>query len=154
MRRLCLLALALAACHRPSAPAPRDAGPGSVISHEILGRPVATARAGVRHVLIGWADPEGSAPRGQEPRAAGRSQAQAEALVREILLRSQGGEPFEQLMKRYSEDRGSAASGEIFLVRPDGALEPQFQALALRLQKGEVGVCRSAYGYHVVQRVE
>jgi hypothetical protein len=155
MRHLALLTLALCAC--PRAPAPTvgmDAGLPGLVSNAVLGRPVATAQAQVRHILVGWAELAPAYPGGIDRRAADRSQAEAEALVRTILARARAGDPFPQLMKLFSEDPGSAQTSDLLRVRPDGLMEPQFQALSLRLEKGELGVCKTAYGFHIIQRVE
>jgi hypothetical protein len=147
------LMLALASCH--SAPPPvRAARPSPVVSQDILVRPVRTSQADVLHVLIGWKD-LGEAYRGHmTARVRARTQGQAEALARSVLEKARAGESFQKLMKDDSDDLASASTGSGYTVRADGTFEPEFQALALRLDVGEVGVCRSAYGFHVVKRVK
>jgi len=150
--KLLLFCVVLAACHAPPK-APVDAGPPPVVSQEILVRPVQTSQAEVQYVLIGWKE-LASAYRGRMgPRARSREQSAAETAVRSVLQAARTGTPFEQLMKDYSDDASGQFGGTV-VVKPDGRLEPQFQALALRLHVGEVGVCQTAYGYHVIKRVK
>ncbi|MBS2030778.1 MAG: peptidylprolyl isomerase [Deltaproteobacteria bacterium] len=154
MRRIPVaLLLALAACPKPP-PAVVDAGPPPVISQDILVRPVVTHRARVQHVLIGWGDLSAVYRGAMDERAKLRTQAGAEDVVRSVLQRVKEGESFEQLMSEYSEDLRSSHNGSSYEVLPDGKLQPGFQALSLRLNVGEVGVCRSEFGYHIIKRVE
>jgi len=154
MRRIPLaLLFALLGCPKPP-PAVVDAGPPPVVSQDILVRPVATHRAKVQHVLIGWGDLAPAYRGAMDERAKLRTQAAAEDVVRSVVQRAKEGEPFEQLMREYSEDLRSSRNGLSYEVLPDGRLEPGFQALSLRLNVGEVGVCRSDFGYHIIKRVE
>lgn len=156
MRRLLpLVVLGLIACKSPRA-APVDAGPAPVVSQAILNRPVQTTTAVVRHIVIGWADLASNYGPGQrmDERAKERDKAAAAELVRSILSRLASGEDFGALEKQFSEDVLSAQRDETFEVHPDAQFEPQFQALALRLNVGEIGVCQSSYGFHVVQRLK
>ena len=121
--------------------------------YDILVRPVLTGEARVQHILIGWADLQSNYRTPMDKRALARDQDAAADVVRAVMLRVKAGEPFEQLMAEYSEDSGSARLGGAYRVRPDGQMEPGFQSLALRLNPGEVGVCVTDYGYHVLKRV-
>lgn len=156
MRWLLPLGLAgLLACTSKPPPPPAPAAPPPVVSEEVLNRPVQSRRAVVRHILVGWKDlATNYARQPMDARARERDQVTAEQLVRSIQRRVADGEDFLKLMKEYSEDRGSAELGTSYEVRPDAQFEPQFQALSLRLKPGEVGVCQSAYGFHLVKRFE
>jgi parvulin-like peptidyl-prolyl isomerase len=57
-------------------------------------------------------------------------------------------------MKELSEDPGSAASGESYDVTPTAGLVPPFKNLSLRLNKNEVGIVKTQFGIHIIQRVE
>ncbi len=154
MRRLLLaLLFALAGCPKPPPPVV-DAGPPAVVSQDILVRPVATRRAKVQHILIGWGELAPVYHGAMDDRAKQRDQLAAEDVVRSVVRRVREGEAFDQLMRQYSEDVASAQTGGNYVVLPDGKLEPGFQALSLRLQVGEVGVCRTAFGYHIIKRIE
>jgi parvulin-like peptidyl-prolyl isomerase len=57
-------------------------------------------------------------------------------------------------MAELSEDPGSAKSGRSYDVTPDARLVGPFKNLSLRLNPGEVGVVRSSFGIHIIQRVD
>lgn len=144
--------LSIAACHDQK-PRVVDAGPPPVISQDILVRPVQTSQAEVEHVIVGWADLAPAYRGRMSARALARDRAAAEAVVRMVVEGAREGQPFEELMRAYSDDP-SAQRPDSFTVRADGTLEPALQALALRLHVGEVGVCQTAYGYDVLKRVK
>ena len=58
------------------------------------------------------------------------------------------------LMAELSEDPGSAKSGQSYDVTPDAGLVEPFKNLSLRLNKDEVGVVKTQFGIHIIQRVE
>ena len=64
------------------------------------------------------------------------------------------GAKIEPLMKELSEDPGSAASGNSYDATPDAGLVAPFKNLSLRLKVGEVGVVKTDFGIHIIQRVE
>jgi peptidyl-prolyl cis-trans isomerase D len=57
-------------------------------------------------------------------------------------------------MTELSEDPGSAKAGTSYDVTPDAALVPPFKNLSLRLKVGEVGVVKTDFGMHIIQRTE
>jgi hypothetical protein len=134
------------------APAPVDPGVSPVISSDILARePIANA-ATVKHILISWKD-LGDAFGGRiDPRAAKRTKAEAEALVKQLVKQLQDGADFDTVMKANSEDLGSANSGRPFTVTPDAQLVIEFRQLSTRLNVGEVGVVQSDFGFHIIKR--
>ncbi|MEK6607181.1 MAG: peptidylprolyl isomerase [Myxococcota bacterium] len=143
-----------AATPLPAAAAPAPTPQPDVVSKDVLSRAPVTERAAVKHVLFGWAE-LAPAYRGQmDPRAQGRSKAAAQALVAEVLRDLKSGAPIEELMRKHSEDPGSAQTGTPYTATPDAGLVPPFKALSLRLQVDEVGVVETSYGYHVIKRVE
>lgn len=153
---LAALLLCSACAHAPESsappPCPYASEADGTQSVEILCREPLAVHVKVKHVLLGWkalATPE----RAVDPRAAERTQAQAESLAKELLRRVRAGEAIEPLMAEHSEDPGSAQSGRFYEASPDAALVPSFKALAVRLQVGEAGIVKSAFGLHVIQRV-
>jgi len=169
------LALVLAGCGGsapppsappPSAPPSSASGPApaatasaatapepSVLSAEILAREPVANTASVKHILISWAD-LADAYQGQiDPRAAKRTKAEAEAMVRSLLKQLDSGTDFDTLMKANSEDVSSARSGRAFTVTPDAQLVIEFRQLSLRLHPGEYGVCQSDFGFHIIKRI-
>jgi hypothetical protein len=126
----------------------------SVLSSDILAREPVANTATVKHILISWSELAEAFGGQLDPRAAKRSKADAEAEVRSLLKQLQGGADFDQVMKASSEDTVSAASGREFTVTPDAQLVIEFRQLSLRLNPGEVGVCQSDFGFHIIKRMQ
>lgn len=125
-----------------------------VVSQDILAREPVANSARVKHILIGWKQLADNYNGQMDPRAEARSKKEAEALVTDLTKRLAAGEPFDDLMREYSEDSGSAQSGNPIPVAPDAQLVIEFKQLSLRLEVGERGVCESSYGFHIITRVE
>ena len=123
--------------------------PDKLESADILGRAPVTQKGKVKHILLGWKDVNGG-----DPRATARSRADLDALVKKTVARLKKGEKIEPLMKELSEDPGSAASGDGYDVDPAAGLVQPFKDLSLRLNVGEVGVVKTDFGFHIIQRVE
>src|SRR3569623_1468308 len=158
MIRLVLVALLVAACgpgakggpsmnSHMAAPEPTSQA-SPVVSQDILLREPVANTAQIKHILIGW---KGTNP---DPRADKRTKAEAEGVVKGILAQIKGGAEFDALMKQYSEDPGSAATGKAYDVAPDAQLVLEFKLFGLRLQLNEVGVVESDFGFHIMKRVE
>jgi parvulin-like peptidyl-prolyl isomerase len=121
-------------------------------SHAILDRKDTAPEVQVKHVLIGWKDLAAAYRGHMDPRAEGRSNADAAKLAREVYDRAQKGEDFDKLVKELSEDPGSQ-SGEPYTIAADTAFVPEFKQLGLRLMLNEVGIVKTSYGYHIIKRV-
>lgn len=131
------------------------AATGDIESKDILARTKTAPEVQVKHVLFGWKD-LAAAYRGQlDPRAQNRTQQEAEKLARDIAakLKAKPGD-IDALMKQYSEDPGSAQSGEPYTVTAATQFVPEFKNLALRLEENEVGIVKTSFGYHVILRVK
>ena|SRR5438067_828337 len=129
----------------------------SVESGEVLGRNTQTELAEVQHVLLGWSSLESTYRNMRlplDPRAQNRTQTDAEQLASQILARCRSGEPFEPMMREYSEDPGSASNGMVYTVKPDSRMAQGFVEMALRLKPGECGIVKTQFGMHVVKRVK
>jgi parvulin-like peptidyl-prolyl isomerase len=124
--------------------------PDPLESVDILKREPATQKAKVKHILLGWKDVNA----GGDERAKKRDRPALEKLVKQTVAKLKGGAKIEPLMKELSEDPGSGKSGEGYDVTPDAGLVEPFKNLSLRLKVGEVGVVRTDFGIHIIQRVE
>jgi hypothetical protein len=145
-----VVALGLGACNKSAAPA----GPvGPVESADILARAPVTEKADVKHVLVGWSDLAVVYRGHQDPRGAARSKPEADKLAVEILKKTRAGDDFDALMKKYSEDPGSAERGTSYPVTPTAGLVQPFKDLSLRLNPGEAGIVQSNFGWHVIKRI-
>lgn len=123
--------------------------PDKLESKDILGRKETSPKVKVKHILLGWTETNAGDPRGAK-----RTRAELEALVKKTVDALKKGDKIEPLMKELSEDPGSAASGEGYDVTPDAGLVPPFKDLSLRLKMNEVGVVKTDFGIHIIQRVE
>jgi parvulin-like peptidyl-prolyl isomerase len=124
--------------------------PDPLESAEIMKREPTTQKAKVKHILLGWKDLN----TGGDERSKKRERPALEKLVKDTVAKLQKGAKIEPLMKELSEDPGSAASGEGYDVTPDAGLVEPFKALSLRLKPNEVGVVKTDFGIHIIQRVE
>jgi mRNA-degrading endonuclease YafQ of YafQ-DinJ toxin-antitoxin module len=125
-----------------------------VVSRDILEREPVANTAQVKHILIGWKDLAEAYQGRLDARAAKRDKAAAEAEVKAILEQLRGGADFDTVMKAHSEDLGSASTARPYTVRPDAQLVIEFRQLSLRLKVGEIGVCQSDFGFHIIKRFE
>jgi len=123
--------------------------PDSLESADILKREPTTKSAKVKHILLGWKEVHAEDERGKT-----RERPALEKLVKDTVKKLQGGAKIEPLMAELSEDPGSAKSGESYDVTPDAGLVPPFKNLSLRLKSGEVGVVKTDFGIHIIQRVD
>ena len=124
-----------------------------VDSHAILARAPGPGPVEVKHVLIGWDALDGIYAGRMDSRAKTRSNAQAATLVRELAATlAKAPERIDALVAEHSEDPGSQA-GNAYTVEENGFFVPEFTALALRLDVGEVGIVRTRFGYHVMLRM-
>jgi len=123
--------------------------PDALDSVAILKRKPAAENVKVKHILLGWTEAHA-----QDERGTKRSRADLEKLVKATVAKLKKGDKIEPLMAELSEDDGSASSGNSYDVSPDAPLVPPFKDLSLRLKVGEVGVVKTVFGIHIVQRVE
>lgn len=70
----------------------------------------------------------------------------------DILARANKGEDFDEMVKNFSEDPGSQSNPEGY-VFTDGEMVDEFDDAVKSLKPGEVTLCESDYGYHVVKRL-
>ena len=75
--------------------------------------------------------------------------------LEEFKKRIQNGEEFEFLAKAYSQDPGSAKDGGNLGFWGRGAMVPEYEAAALKLEvNGLSEVVETAFGYHLIQLLE
>jgi parvulin-like peptidyl-prolyl isomerase len=99
--------------------------------------------------LLGWTEVHADDERGKK-----RSRKDLEKLVKGTVAKLKKGEKIDKLMAELSEDEGSAKTGQAYPVTPDAQLVPPFKALSLRLDVNEVGVVKTDFGIHIIQRIE
>lgn len=137
-----------------SANPPENSEPvDDIESKDILARTEVADRVDVKHVLIGWKDLSAAYRGHMDPRAKERTQAEAAELATKVAdeLRKDP-DAIDRLVKKHSEDPGSLR-GTPYTVTAKSRFVPSFKKMALRLKEKEVGIVRSDYGYHVMERV-
>lgn len=73
----------------------------------------------------------------------------------EIKERILSGESFGELAEEYSDDPGSAAQGGNLGFMDRGMLVPEYEAVALQMQPGEISdPVESEFGFHLIQLIE
>jgi parvulin-like peptidyl-prolyl isomerase len=130
-------------------PPPPPPAPDALDSVDILKRTPVADKVKVKHILLGW-----SAVHADDERGKARDRKTLEKLVKDTVAKLKKGDKIEPLMAELSEDGGSAKTGTSYDVTPDAGLVPPFKNLSLRLKVGEVGVVKSDFGIHIIQRTE
>jgi parvulin-like peptidyl-prolyl isomerase len=124
--------------------------PDPLESQDILKRTETSPKVKVKHILLGWAEVHGD----KDDAGKKRSRADLEKLVKDTVAKLKGGAKIEPLMKTLSADPGSAKDGTGYDVDPTSEFVTPFKNLALRLKPNEIGVVKTEYGIHIIQRVE
>ncbi len=75
------------------------------------------------------------------------------AKADEIYERAQAGEDFDSLVAEYSEDPGSISNPDGYYFT-DGEMVASFQVAVDALEPGEIGMCESTYGIHIIKRYD
>ena len=154
-----LSVLLIAGCDTSTPPAPAAGPPPSAPPAPAVASKAEPERIEVRHILISFG--------GKVPSAT-RTQAEAEKLAAELFERVKKGESFEELMKRYSDDRNGLpvykmcnhnvqpASADEY---PRGKMVAAFGDVGFPLAVNEIGLAvfdpaKSKFGWHIIQRVK
>lgn len=83
-----------------------------------------------------------------------RSDAEAQAIVKEVIAKIEAGEDFDSLIEEYDEDPGMEPGG--FYTFTYGEMVPEFEEASLNLAVGEYtkeGV-KTDYGYHIIKKYD
>ena len=160
LTRFLALALALAACgcdkapvdatpatQEASAPASAAAAPtGDTTTAPASSPPDAII---AQHLLVAYRTAK------RAPRGVTRSKADAKARAAEALARIRSGTPFEDAVKEYSDDAGSAdRMGSLGKFTRD-AMDPAFAAAAFALAVGQVSdPVETPFGFHIIKRTQ
>jgi len=97
----------------------------------------------VQHILIKTIDSNGT-PLSSE------KQDEAKKKAEDILSKIKAGQDFATLAKQYSEDTGSKDSGGEYTFAK-GEMVKEFEDWSFQAKDGDVGIIKSAYGYHVMK---
>lgn len=99
-----------------------------------------------KHILILAQDMQGGQAFSEEELAAKKE------LAESILSRVQNGEDFDTLMHEYTEDPGISTNPDGY-VFSSGEMVPEFEQAVESVAAGEVTLCKSTYGYHIIKRL-
>ena len=78
--------------------------------------------------------------------------AEAKAKADDILAQAQGGADFNTLIAQFGEDPGMESNPDGYIFT-DGEMVSEFEDAVKSLQPGEITMCETSYGYHIVQRL-
>ena len=78
--------------------------------------------------------------------------AEAEKKANEILERAKNGEDFDALIKEYNEDPGMESNQDGYFFT-DGEMVSEFEDATKSIEPGEITMCKSDYGYHIIKRL-
>jgi hypothetical protein len=132
-----------------SAPAPSAPPSASVEAVAASAAPVVPDAIIAQHILVAYKTAK------RAPKGVTRSKADAKARAAEALAKIQSGTSFEDAVKEYSDDAGSAdRMGSVGKFRRD-AMDPAFSAAAFALRVGQVSdVVETPFGFHVIKRTQ
>jgi peptidyl-prolyl cis-trans isomerase NIMA-interacting 1 len=102
-----------------------------------------------QHILVAYKTAK------RAPKGVTRSKAEAKARAAEALGKITSGTTFEDAVKQYSDDAGSAdRMGSVGKFRRD-AMDPAFSNAAFALRVGQVSdVVETPFGFHVIKRTQ
>ncbi len=99
-----------------------------------------------KHVLISTKDQT----TGEE--LEGDQLAEAEKTANEVLEKAKSGEDFDALIAEYNEDPGINSNPDGYFFT-DGDMVKEFEEATKSVMPGEFVICKSIYGYHIIQRL-
>ncbi len=102
----------------------------------------------VKHILVKNVDDSGTA-------LTGDALAAKQTKYNEVKAKVDAGGDFEALIKEYNEDAGEPDDGYVFRKRLDedtSGMDPAFEETSFAIGVGEVGVCESQYGWHIIKK--
>lgn len=84
-----------------------------------------------------------------------RSKADAKARAAEALAKIKAGAPFEDAVKEYSDDQGSAERlGSVGKFHRED-MDPAFSGAAFALRPGQVSdIVETPFGFHLIKRTQ
>ncbi len=103
---------------------------------------------GAKHILIKTIDDNGN-DLSQDKISA------ASAKAEDILKQLKAGADFDEMVKKYSEDKSGDTLNDDVMVFTKNQMVEEFETAAFKLKAGEMSdVVRTRYGYHIIKRYD
>ncbi len=82
--------------------------------------------------------------------------AEAEGKIKKALTELKNGQPWDSVVTKYSEDKGSAKKGGELPWFGTGRMVPEFEkaAFALKSDGDQSEIVKTSYGWHIIKRIE
>ncbi len=129
-----------------SAPSPST---GSSAPKSASAKADRSAKITARHVLVQWMGCDHAAA------SVVRTRDQAHLVIEEVLRRAKAGEDFARLAVEFSDEPNAGARGGSLGRFGHGQMVRAFEDAAFALAPGEIsGIVETAFGFHVIQRLE
>lgn len=100
-----------------------------------------------KHVLIPTTDDTTGADLDEE------GMKKAEETANEVLEKAKGGANFDDLVKEYGKDPGMESNKDGYIFT-DNEMVSEFEDAVKSIKPGEFTICKSNFGYHIIQRLE
>lgn len=78
--------------------------------------------------------------------------AEAKAKADDVLAQAQSGANFDTLISQFGEDPGMESNPDGYIFT-DGEMVTEFEDAVKSIQPGEITMCETSYGYHIIQRL-
>lgn len=79
--------------------------------------------------------------------------AEAEVTANEVLVKAQSGEDFDALIQQYNTDPGMNSNPDGYFF-PEGKMVKEFEDTTKSLKPGEIAMCKTDYGFHIIKRLD
>ena len=78
--------------------------------------------------------------------------AEAKAKADDVLAQAQSGANFDTLISQFGEEAGMESNPDGYIFT-DGEMVAEFEDAVKSIQPGEITMCETSYGYHIIQRL-
>lgn len=112
-----------------------------IVFAKMLDRKTLPDSVKVRHILIAT----------QSQQSPILADSVAKVRIDSIEKAVKGGADFKELVKQYSDDPGSKETGGEYDVTPSSPFVKEFKDFALEGTKGQIGVVKTQFGYHLIE---
>ena len=169
MNRWLLALLLLAACDKPSASTGASTSASAATQPPVAAPSASTTASAApsapsaapaidapppdaiiaQHVLVAYRGAK------RAPKGVTRTKSEAKARAQEARSKIRAGAPFEDVVKQYSDDKGSVDRMGSVGKFHRGDMDPAFSSAAFALKPSEVSdLVETPFGYHIIKRTQ